>query len=145
MSGTELWLRMTRLLPAARPEVWRRLTDAAELAQWWGPRGFTVPTLDFEPEADAGFRIAMQPPEGELFHLDGEFCELDPPSLISFTFRWDPPDPDDRETLVTLSVRDRGERTEVELTQGPFATEERLALHEGGWGESLQKLAGLLG
>ena len=144
MSGTGLWLRMTRLLPATHAEAWSRLTDASELAQWWGPKDFTVPSLDFEPEAGAGFRIAMQPPEGELFHLDGEFREVDPPSLISFTFRWDPPDADDRETLVTLSVRDRGEQTEVELTQGPFATDERLALHEGGWRESFEKLAALL-
>ena len=145
MSASDgLWLRMTRVLPAARAEVWRAMTDPDELAKWWGPRGFTVPSLEFDPEEGGSLRIAMQPPEGEPFELVGEFREADPPSLLSFTFRWDPPDPDDRETLVTLSIKDRDARTEVELTQGPFATEERLALHDGGWTESLEKLEELL-
>src|SRR5262245_52414197 len=130
-----LWLRMTRVLPAPRGEVWKSLTDAAALARWWGPKGFSVPELEFEPEVGASLRIAMQPPEGERFRLEGEFREVDAPSLLSFTFMWDPPDPEDRETLVTLSVRDRGQRTQVELTQGEFATKERLALHDDGWSE----------
>lgn len=121
------------------------MTDPGELGKWWGPKGFTVPELEFEPREGESLRIAMQPPEGEVFHLEGEVREVDPPSLLSFTFRWDPPDPDDRETLVTLTVGDRGVRTEVELTQGEFATEERRALHEAGWSESFEKLEELLG
>lgn len=142
--GDGLWLRMTRLLPAPRTEVWRAMTEASEVARWWGPKGFSIPDLTFEAQPGESLRIAMQPPEGKRFHLDGDFREVDPPSLLSFTFRWDPPAPDDRETLVTLSVRDRGERTEVELTQGEFATQERLSLHDGGWSESFEKLERLL-
>ena len=146
MSASDgLWLRMTRLFPASRADVWRALTDPAELARWWGPKGFAVPILDFEPELGGSLRIAMQPPEGDRFHLDGEFREVDPPSLLSFTFRWDPPAPDDRETVVTLSIRDRGAQTQVELTQGEFATAERLSLHDEGWTESFEKLEAVLG
>jgi uncharacterized protein YndB with AHSA1/START domain len=140
-----LWLRMTRLLPAPRDEVWTAIATPEELAKWWGPKGFTVPTVQFEPSVGQGLRIAMQPPEGDLFHLIGEFREVEPPSRLSYTFAWDPPDPDDVETLVTLSLVDRGEATEVELTQGQFATEERLGLHDGGWADSFEKLEELLG
>jgi uncharacterized protein YndB with AHSA1/START domain len=135
-----LWLRMTRVLPAPRPDVWRAMTETDELASWWGPKGFSTPNVDFDPRPGETFRIAMQPPEGELFHLHGEFREVDPPSRISYTFVWDPPDTDDRETLVTLTLAERGEATEVELTQGEFATQERLDLHDGGWTESFEKL-----
>jgi uncharacterized protein YndB with AHSA1/START domain len=121
------------------------MTEAGELATWWGPKGFTTPGADFDAQVGATYRLAMQPPEGELFHLHGEFREVDPPARLSFTFAWDPPDPDDRETLVTLTLADRGEATEVELTQGEFATQERLDLHDGGWTESFEKLEGLLG
>jgi uncharacterized protein YndB with AHSA1/START domain len=140
----ELWLRITRVLPAARADAWRAITEPDALAEWWGPKGFTVPSLEFDPRIGEGFRIAMQPPDGELFHLHGEFREVDPPSRLSYTFVWDPPDPDDRETVVTLSLRDHGENVVVELTQGEFATEERLALHDGGWTESFEKLDQLL-
>jgi uncharacterized protein YndB with AHSA1/START domain len=140
-----LWLRMTRVIPAPRADVWRAMSDADELTRWWGPKGFSTPNVEFDPGAGETYRIAMQPPEGELFRLHGEFRDVDPPSRLSYTFVWDPPDPDDRETLVTLTLSDRGETTEVELTQGEFATQERLDLHDGGWTESFEKLEELLG
>jgi uncharacterized protein YndB with AHSA1/START domain len=140
-----LWLEMTRLLPASRPEVFKAMTDPRELASWWGPRGFTVPGVDLDPRVDGSFRIAMQPPDGDLFHVSGEFREFDPPCRISYTFRWEPPDPDDRETVATLSLEDRGDETEVRFTQGEFATEERRALHEGGWKDSFDRLDEFLG
>ncbi len=87
----------------------------------------------------------MQPPDGDLFYLSGEFREVDRPVRLAYTFRWDPPDPDDRQTVARLSLRDRGDRTEVLLTQGEFATEERLALHEHGWTDSLGRLEQMLG
>jgi uncharacterized protein YndB with AHSA1/START domain len=146
MTASEgLWLRMTRVLPAPGADVWRALTEPGELAGWWGPKGFICPGVEFKPRVGDGYRIAMQPPEGEPFHLTGEFKEVEPPARLAFTFVWDPATPDDRETLATLSLRDQGALTEVELTQGEFATEERRALHEGGWAESFEKLEDLLG
>jgi uncharacterized protein YndB with AHSA1/START domain len=142
--GHGLVLRLERALPAPPAVVYRALTDPEELAKWWGPRGFTAPSVAFDPQIGGSYRIAMQPPDGDLFHLSGEFREVDPPARLAYTFRWDPPDPDDRETLATLSLRDRGEMTEV-LTQGEFATEERRAIHEGGWTDSFERLARVLG
>ena len=127
-------------MPAPREEVYRALTDPEQLARWWGPKGFSSPDVDFSPEVGAAYRIAMQPPEGELFHLHGEFTEVDPPSRLAYTFVWDPPDPDDRETVVALSLTDRGDETELTFVQGEFATEERRSLHENGWTDSLDKL-----
>jgi uncharacterized protein YndB with AHSA1/START domain len=135
-----LTLELKRVLPAVRSLVFRAFSDANELARWWGPAGFTAPSLDFDPRPGAAYRIEMQPPEGDSFHLTGEFREVDPPARLAYTFVWEPPDPDDVETEVRLSFRERGEATEVELTQGPFRTEERLALHRDGWTESLDKL-----
>jgi uncharacterized protein YndB with AHSA1/START domain len=139
-----LTLELTRTLPAPRSAVWNAMTKPEQLARWWGPKGFTAPTVDFEPRVEGRYRIAMQPPEGELFHLHGEFGEVDPPSRLAYTFVWEPPDPDDRETVVTLTLRDRGEQTEVSLNQGEFASEERRTLHEGGWTDSFEKLEELL-
>jgi uncharacterized protein YndB with AHSA1/START domain len=136
-----LWLRVTHQLPARRADVWRAITDPGELAAWWGPKGFTSPSVEFEPRVGGSYRIAMQPPEGDPFHLEGDFREVQPPSRLAYTFRWEPPDPDDRETLATLSLSDRGESTDVKLTQGEFLTQERLAVHDEGWTESFEKLA----
>jgi uncharacterized protein YndB with AHSA1/START domain len=85
----------------------------------------------------------MQPPEGDVFHLSGEFVAVDPPNLLSYTFRWEEPTPDDRETLVTLALEKADGSTNVVLDHGVFATEERLALHTQGWTESVERLYAL--
>jgi uncharacterized protein YndB with AHSA1/START domain len=136
----EFELNLERTLPVAQAAAYDALTDSAQLGRWWGPSGFTVPNVDFEPRVGGGYRISMQPPEGALFHLEGEFREVAPPGRLAYTFRWDPPAPDDRETLVTISLIDRGTDTELRLVQGTFATEERFALHEAGWTETLERL-----
>jgi uncharacterized protein YndB with AHSA1/START domain len=137
-------LEIERVLPASRDVVFAAFTDPQQLAKWWGPEGFTIPSLDFETRVGGRYRIEMQPPEGESFHLTGEFGEVDPPERLAFTFVWEPADPDDVETLVTLAFKDSGDSTEVHLTQGQFKTEERLALHRDGWGDSFDKLERLL-
>ena len=139
-----LTLRLMRVLPSPREVVYGALTDQAQLAKWWGPRGFTAPRVEFDPRVGGSYRIAMQPPDGDLFQLSGEFREVDPPARLAYTFRWHPPDLRDRETAVTLSLQEQGEGTELLFTQGEFATEERLVLHEEGWTESLDRLAQLL-
>jgi uncharacterized protein YndB with AHSA1/START domain len=139
-----LTLRLKRVLRSPRAVVYRALTDPRQLAKWWGPRGFTAPSLEFDPRVGGGYRIEMQPPDSDLFHLSGAFLEVDPPAHLAYTFRWDPPDPDDRETVAALSLLERDHRTEVLLTQGEFATKARVALHKQGWTESFERLEQLL-
>ncbi|MGH3333725.1 MAG: SRPBCC family protein, partial [Nocardioidaceae bacterium] len=120
------------------------LSEPAELARWWGPQGFTIPEIELDLTVGGGYRFTMQPPDGEAFHLSGRFLEIQPASHLVYTFRWDEPHPDDRETVVRLSLDAVGGATEVSLSQGAFATEERLALHRSGWTESFEKLRELI-
>lgn len=136
----DLMLELKRVMQQPRPAVFAAFTDQDEVVKWWGPKGFTVPELEFEARVGERYRIKMQPPEGDPFHLAGEFREVDPPSRLAYTFVWEEPDPDDVETIVELSFGDLGESTEVKLRQGPFKTEARRSLHRDGWTESFDKL-----
>jgi uncharacterized protein YndB with AHSA1/START domain len=140
----ELTLEMKRVLPAPAAVVFASFADANELATWWGPKGFSTPSLEFDPRVGESYRIEMQPPEGDHFHLTGEFREVDVPARLAYTFVWEEPDPDDVETEVGLSFRDLGESTEVAFTQGPFKTEGRRALHRDGWTDAFDKLERLV-
>jgi uncharacterized protein YndB with AHSA1/START domain len=135
---------MKRVLLTARSVLYEAFCDPRELANWWGPEGFTTPSLDFDPRVEESYRIEMQPPEGDSFYLTGEFREVDRPARLAYTFVWEDPAPDDVETLVALAFRDLGEATEVALTQGPFKTEARRALHRDGWTDSFHKLERLI-
>jgi uncharacterized protein YndB with AHSA1/START domain len=140
----ELTLEMTRVLPAGRSIVFGTFSRPNELAKWWGPEGFSTPSLEFQARVGESYRIEMQPPEGDRFYLTGEFREVDPPARLAYTFVWEDPDPDDVDMVVDLSFRDRGESTEVALTQGPFTTEARRRLHREGWRDSFDKLERLM-
>ncbi len=135
---------MKRVLPAPRARVFRAFTEPDELAKWWGPKGFTAPSVELDLRLGGNYRIAMQPPDGDLFYLSGEFREVDPPAQLAYTFRWEDPDPDDQETVVTLAFGDLGESTELVVTQRAFATEGRRALHDQGWTDSLDRLQDLM-
>jgi uncharacterized protein YndB with AHSA1/START domain len=137
-------LAMKRELPAVRAVVFRAFVDPNQFAKWFGPKRYTVSSVELSPRAGARYRIEMQPPDGERFHVTGEVREADPPSRLGFTFVYEEPNPDDVETQVGLTFLDLGESTEVDLTQGLFKTEERLALHREGWSHSFDKLERLI-
>ena len=139
-----LALRLETVLRAPRERVFAACVEPDELAQWWGPAGFTAPCVDLDVRDGGRYRITMQPPEGQAFHLRGRYSEVDPPRRLVYTFEWEQPDPDDRRTVVTLSFHDELEGTKLVVDQRPFATEARYTLHEAGWAETLERLARFL-
>jgi uncharacterized protein YndB with AHSA1/START domain len=139
--GVGLTFELSCIVEATPQRVFEAMTDPQQVSQWWGPEGFTCPEVTLDVRVGGAYRIAMQPPEGELFHLVGEYLEVQAPSRLAYTFRWEPPDPDDRETVARLALHGRNGATEVALTQGPFATEERRKLHQAGWIDTFARLA----
>ena len=133
-------LEQTAMFEAPPERIFAILTEPPELAKWWEPHGFTTPEIHLDLRAGGTYRLTMQPPDGDVFHLSGEFLEVQPPGKLSFTFRWDEPAPDDRETVVVLRLESRGDSAMVSLSHGEFATKERLELHRSGWADSFQRL-----
>jgi uncharacterized protein YndB with AHSA1/START domain len=101
----ELNLEMKRVLPAGRSVVFGAFSDPTDLAKCWGPAGFSTPSLAFQARVGEGYRIEMQPPQGDRFYLTGEFRKVDRPARLAFTFVWEDPDPDDVDTVGVLSLR----------------------------------------
>lgn len=135
-----LSLHLEKVLHAPKERVFTAFVEAEQLAVWWGPNDFTVPNVEICARESEAYRLTMQPPEGAAFHITGEFREVEPPRRLVYTFEYEEPDPDDQETLVTLSFADVAEGTLLVLDQGPFATKARRALHETGWAETLDGL-----
>jgi len=138
-----LVLDLQLVVASPRERIFTALTDAAEVARWWGPHGYTMAETDLDLRVGGGYRFTMQPPAGDRFHLAGEFLEIEPPRRLVYTFRYEEPDPDDRQTVVTLSLEEFGDTTHVSLSQGEFATEARLELHRSGWTDSFERLSEL--
>ena len=133
-------LRVERVVGVPQERVFASFVDADQVRRWWGPAGFTVPRLEFDPTEGTDYRIAMQPPDGDVFHIRGTFRGVEPPRRLAFTFIYEEPDPDDQETLVTLTFGSTDPGTRVILDQGPFKTAARLELHREGWTDTLERL-----
>lgn len=71
----ERQLVITRVFDAPRELVWKAFTEADRLAQWWGPKGFTmlVRRLDFRP--GGVFHYSMRSPDGQV--MWGKFVYRD--------------------------------------------------------------------
>lgn len=139
-----LVLRFERMFPVPPSRVWRALTDPVELAEWWGPRGFTNVVEVWESRVGGRYRITMHPPDGEAFHLRGEFLEVVPDARLSYTFVWEEPDPDDIPAEVHVELATVDGSTRLTIEHGPFQSEARMAPPTGGWTEGLDKLEALL-
>ena len=125
---------------APQDRVFAAFGDAEQLRRWWGPAGFTVPRLQFDAVEGTDYRITMQPPDGDVFHIRGTFRTVEAPRQLTFTFVYEEPDPDDQETLVTVTFEPADPGTRVIVDQGPFKTAARLELHRDGWTQTLERL-----
>jgi uncharacterized protein YndB with AHSA1/START domain len=75
-----LTVRLFGMVQAPPAQVFEVMTDPEQVAEWWGPDGFTCPEVTLDLRVGGAYRIAMQPPDGELFHLTGTYIEVGPPS-----------------------------------------------------------------
>jgi uncharacterized protein YndB with AHSA1/START domain len=127
-------VHITRTLAAPPERVWRAFTDPAVLAAWfWPPRFATT----VEADVRVGGRYRIDGPGAEMA-VGGEYVAVEPPSRLTFTWRWDD---QAEETLVTLRLAATDEGTEITLTHERFANDADRDNHAKGWSDCLDRLS----
>jgi uncharacterized protein YndB with AHSA1/START domain len=139
-------LILTRVFAAPRELVWKAWTDPAQLAQWWGPKGFTNPVCEADARAGGAMRIHMRGPDGTVYPMTGTFVELIEPERIVFSSG--PTDAEGKplfDVLTTVTLIDRDGATELTLqakvTSMTDVAPQYLKGMEQGWSQSLDRLA----
>lgn len=146
--GTDLVL--TRTFDAPRERVYRAFVDPDDLAQWFGPVGFSVPrdTVSVEPRVGGRQRLVMVSDEDPSFTspVDATFTEVVEDEVLEGTeeVTGNPAVEGSRFTLRLLFEDDPGGGTRLVLQQGPF-TEEMVGQAHDGWMSSFTKLDDLVG
>jgi uncharacterized protein YndB with AHSA1/START domain len=78
-------LRYRRVLRAPRELVWRCLTEPAELAQFWGPRGMSTPVDGIVVELREGGRFeTLMVGAGGSHRMVATFTEVVPPERLAW-------------------------------------------------------------
>lgn len=137
---------ITLTLAAPREAVFRAWTDPEQLAQWFGPRGYSVPSPEIEPRPDGAVRLDLRGPDGTQYSNRGTVTEIEAPERFAFETSL----PDDKGSpilhvlnTVTFS-EDRGQTTLTLKAHVLDATPEAARFVEqmhAGWSQTLDRLS----
>lgn len=134
MSPSRHHLIVRQTFPVDPERAFRAWSDPREMVLWFSPLGFTTPLVDAEVRQGGRYRIGMQPPEGPVVYVRGEYREVRPPQRLVFTWAWEGGEGAHRgETLVTVEFIPVDTGTEVVLTHELLPDEEAAAMHLEGW------------
>ena len=141
----ERTVNIVRVFDAPRALVWQAWTDPTMMAQWFGPRGFTIPLCELEVRVGGSLRIVMRGPDGNEYPMKGVFREVVAPERLVFgniAIDQDGNHLLEGETIVTFAEQ-AGKTTLTLKTHAvgrvPIA-KQMLAGMEGGWTQSIDKL-----
>src|SRR5450432_510047 len=122
-------------VPAPAPRVFRALTtDEAE--RWWGAPGvYTIEAWKADLRVGGAWSLVIRLPDGTALPASGEFLQLDAPSKLVQTRRydWDHPTLGRRVTKVTTSLTPIETGTRVTVRHEDFGSSEAAIEHAGGW------------
>ena len=142
-------ITITRVFDAPRAMVFKAWTDPKQIAQWWGPKGFTNPICEFDARVGGAIRVHMRAPDGNVYPMGGEVREIVPPERLVFTNN--ALDADGNPIIqgfTTVTFAEEGGKTKMTLhTRGTAMTEVAAGYLKGmemGWTMSLDKLQALL-
>ncbi|MEZ4865594.1 MAG: SRPBCC domain-containing protein [Caldilineaceae bacterium] len=136
--------------------IWRLWTDAAEVKQWYGPKGFTVPVVQMDVRVGGKRLVCMLSPDGSRkIWTTGEYKEIIPHERLVYT---DCP-ADEQGNMLSLAAMGMGDDTQPMITEVTVLLEaidgrtKMVMRHAGlpagdqgasaGWEQALDKLAAL--
>jgi len=144
LAGAELVL--VRTFDAPRALVWEAWTDPDHLKRWMGPRDYPASVYETDFRVGGKWRACLQSTVGgaDLWQ-GGVYREIVPNERIVYTFIWDEPHPaHSHNMLVTVTLADKGGKTELTFRQQFLPSKAERDGHAYGWGSSFDRLADYL-
>ncbi len=137
---------ITRMYAAPPSVVFKAWTDPIELAQWWGPKGFTNPVCEIDPRVGGRWRIVMRAPDGAEYPCGGVYREIVEPNRLVFTnVAVDKNGQAIINGLTTVEFEEVGGGTKLTLRTAGTAMVQYAAAYlkgmDAGWSQSLDRLA----
>jgi uncharacterized protein YndB with AHSA1/START domain len=135
-------LEITRLFDAPPAQVFNAWLQREEWQAWIGPEGMNCDVPLLEPHVGGRYRITMRLTTGQVVPVAGVFKSIEPHTSLVFTWGWEN-DPT-RQSLITLTFRDKAGKTELTLRQEGLGSVESRDNHHHGWNSALNKLVAYL-
>src|SRR5437870_3217377 len=120
-------LVITRIFDAPRELVYRAFVDPDQLAQWFGPVGWSVPrdTVDIDARVGGHQRFVMvdENNPNATSPVNATFTEVIENELLAGEEQWEMPGAGLTTLRVRLEFHDDGGKTRLVLRQGPYTEE----------------------
>ncbi len=141
-STSDRELVITRVFDAPRELVFKAWTDPEHVANWWGPHGFTVTSIEMDVRPGGKWRKCMRSPAGKEYWRHGVYQEVVEPERLVFTYFSDDLHSDPgHEMVVTITFAEQGGKTMMIFRQAEFLSVAERDAHRGGWTESIERCA----
>ena len=140
---------LTRVFDAPRSRVFECWTRAEHLQHWFGPRRFTIHSVEADARPGGVFKLCMRSPEGKDYWVRGEYREVAVPAHLVIACVADDDEGLQRiEELIEVTFSETQGRTTVALHAVARAREEgsdeAAAMLKGmdkGWAQTVDRLA----
>lgn len=145
----EMSVCISRTINAPRARVFSAWIFPEQMAQWWGPQGFTNPVCDVDARPGGRILVHMRAPDGTIYPMTGTFHEVVAPKRLVFTaFAEDHDGNALLESHTTVTFAEQNGKTIVTVEAkaiglAPIAPQ-MLAGMNAGWTQSLERLAELV-
>ncbi len=124
-------LEVRRVIPVARERVFQAWTTRDQLERFMTPGRLDAAVVTCDPRVGGRFTIDMHGEKGEVWHHEGEYLEVTPPSRLKFT--WVSKGTEQLATVVTIDFLDREGKTELVLVHEGLPTAKGRDGHTEGW------------
>jgi uncharacterized protein YndB with AHSA1/START domain len=108
-SSADREIAATRVINAPRELVFRMWTDPEQVAQWWGPNGFTNTIYEMAVRPGGVWRFVMHGPDGVDYQNTIVFIEIVEPEWLAYS------DVSGPQFQVTVTFADQGDKTRVSV------------------------------
>ena len=138
-------VKITREFDAPPEKVFRAHVDPELVPKWWGFRTHTTVVDKLDARAGGEWRFVGTAPDGTEYGFHGEFREVTPPELITWTFEYE--GMPGHVCVETMRFSEQDGTTTITITSVFDSVEERdgmLNSMEPGAAETYDRLAELL-
>jgi serine/threonine protein kinase len=136
-------IRLKQTIAVPVEQVFAAWMNPARMTEWYAPTDdFTTPIAEVDPHVGGNYKVGMKHKDREYTNVvSGQYCQIDTPRRLSFTWAWEAPHPDVQETQVTLEFEPKGDSTELTLIHERFRDAGQKQGHTEGWTGCLSRLA----
>lgn len=126
----------------SKPKLFTLLSTPSYMEQWFSPdESIVVKVVKHEFKKNGLYHLQYSQPDGSQQNVQGQFLQIDAPHTICFSWQWLAPDShSDFDTLVTWSLSQQDDSTELLVVHERLPDIDYLQRHRAGWLATINRL-----